>query len=154
MARINWKVLIASFIVIAIVALVGSLFTEIGTWYESVKPSITPPNYVFPIAWNILFILIALSLYFAWTNAGKKQKTRIAIVYGINFVLNILWTILYFQMKNPFASFIEIIVLWFSILAMMIASWKISKTASLLLLPYLLWVGFASILNYLTIMNV
>ena len=71
MARINWKVLIASFIVIAIVALVGSLFTEIGTWYESVKPSITPPNYVFPIAWNILFILISLSYYdslFYWFN--------------------------------------------------------------------------------------
>ena len=152
MKKLNLKVLIFAFIIVAAVAFLGSIFTSStvkSEWYESIKPGITPPNAAFPIAWTILFILIAISLYFAWINSKRDQKKTIAIVFGINFILNILWSILFFGMRNPKAAFIEIIFLWISILSMILVSWKTSRKASLLLLPYLLWVSFAAILNFL-----
>jgi len=153
--KVNWKVLIVSLVIVYAVAFIGSLFTSSAVktaWYESIKPSITPPSWVFPIAWNVLFFLIALSLYFSWINAKNSEiKKKVALVFAINFILNILWSILYFGMKNPFASFIEIIFLLFSIGAMIYVTYKISKKAAYLLVPYLLWVSFASILNYLSI---
>ncbi len=153
--KFNWKTLLVSFLIVFAVAFVGSLFTSSNTdsaWYESIKPEITPPNLVFPIVWNILFILIALSLYFAWTNSkNKKDKKRIIIVFGINFILNILWSILYFGLKNPFAALIEIFFLWTSIMIMAYTAYNINRISGYLLIPYLLWVSFAIILNYLSV---
>jgi len=150
--NVNWKILIISLIIVYSVALLGSLFTSqnVNTdWYQSVQPSITPPSFVFPIVWNILFFLIALSLYFAWIKSNKKQKKKIAIVFAINFFLNILWSIFFFTMKNPLLSFYELILLGSSILLMIFTTWKINKISSYLLIPYFLWVIFAGILNYL-----
>ena len=150
--NVNWKILVISLIIVYSVALLGSLFTSqnVNTdWYQSVQPSITPPSFIFPIVWNILFFLIALSLYFSWIKADKKQKKKIIIVFGINFFLNILWSVFFFTMKNPLLSFFELILLWFSILLMVFTTWKINKISSYLLIPYLLWVTFAGILNYL-----
>ena len=151
---INWKILISSLLIVYAVAFIGSIFTSQNTdseWYQSIKPDITPPNWVFPIVWNILFFLIALSLYFAWINAKNPQKKKIALVFGINFILNILWSVFYFGMQNPLIAFIEIIFVLISILSMIFTTYKINKTSSYLLIPYLLWVGFASVLNYLSI---
>jgi tryptophan-rich sensory protein len=151
--KIQWKTLAACLIIVYAVAFIGSFFTSQNTnseWYKEIRPSITPPNYVFPIVWNILFFLIALSLYFSWTNSNEKQKTKIAWVFGINFLLNIFWSFLYFGIKQPGFAFLELIVLWFSIVAMISLTSKISKKASWLLVPYLLWVSFAAILNYMS----
>ena len=148
---INWKVLISSLIIVAIVAGIGSLFTTQSTssqWYQQIKPSITPPNYVFPIAWTILFIMIAISLYLSWISS--KDKTRIAVIFSVNFLLNILWSIFYFGMRNPRFAFWEIITLWLSILSMLVVTRKTSKPAFWLLIPYLLWVSFAAVLNFLS----
>lgn len=156
MGKINWKVLIVSFVIVYAVAAIGSIFTTNSVksnWYNSIKPSITPPNWVFPIVWNVLFFLIALSLYFVWSskNSGKQQKEKIVEVYGINFFLNVLWSVFYFQLKIPLIAFFEILLLWFSIIAMLSVSLKIDKKAFYLLIPYFLWVSFAIILNYLSI---
>ena len=155
MKKINWKVLIVSLVVVYLVAFVGSLFTSPVTdseWYDSIKPSITPPGWVFPIVWNALFFLIGLSLYFTWTSAKKGDiRKKIMIVFGINFVLNVFWSVLYFGLKNPFYAFIEIFVLWISIVSMVYVTYKIDKKAGWLLVPYLLWVSFAIVLNYLSI---
>ncbi len=151
--RINWKILILSLVIVYLVAFIGSLFTAPVTdsdWYDSIRPSITPPNWVFPVVWNFLFFLIALSLYFSWINANKEYKQKIGIVFGINFILNIFWSVLYFGLKNPFYAFIEIIILGLSILLMIFITYKVDKKASYLLVPYFLWVSFASILNYLS----
>lgn len=153
-SRFNWKVLIVCFVVVYAVAFIGSLFTSSAVnteWYQSIKPAITPPNYVFPIVWNILFFLIAVSLYLAYTSSNKKQKTKVALVFLVNFILNILWSILYFGAKSPIAAFFEIILLWISIFMMLVVTYKISKKSSYLLIPYLLWVSFAAVLNYLSI---
>lgn len=152
MKKIRWKVLIISFVIVFLIAFAGSLFTSPNTsteWYQSIKPQITPPNYVFPIVWNILFALIAISLYISWTNSNKKQKSKIILAFGINLALNLIWSIIFFGLKNPQLAFAEIILFWFSIIAMLAATYKINKSSSYLLIPYLLWVTFASYLNYL-----
>jgi tryptophan-rich sensory protein len=145
----NSKVLILSVLAVIATAFIGSRFTKIDLWYESVKPSITPPNIVFPIVWTTLFILIAISMYLAISNSNKKTRNKIIILFAINLILNVLWSLLFFTMHNPIIAFIDLVLLWLSIIAIMVVSWKISKKASWLLLPYLLWVTFAGILNYL-----
>ncbi|MFH1501268.1 MAG: TspO/MBR family protein [archaeon] len=149
------KELIISVVIVFLVAFIGSVFAGQNTnsdWYESIKPSITPPNYVFPIAWTILFILIAISLYFVLVNSKKKQKNKIYLIFGANFIFNILWSFFFFSMQLPLLAFIDIILVWLTIFGMIVVSWKINKSAAYLLIPYLLWVSFASILNILIVL--
>lgn len=151
--KLNIKLLIICLVIVYAVAFVGSLFTSPVTdssWYESIKPSITPPNFVFPIVWNILFFLIGVSLYLVWKNSKKKDKKNIMYVFGINFFLNVLWSVFYFGMKNPTLAFFELIFLWASIVAMVFFTYRINRVSSYLLWPYLLWVSFAGVLNYLS----
>ena len=93
--KINWRVLITCIIVVALVELAGSWFTSKSvnsSWYNSIAPSITPPGWVFPIVWNVLFLLIAISLYFTWqASKGRMKKKRTFLVYGTNFYLNVIW---------------------------------------------------------------
>lgn len=154
MKKINLKTLISCFLIVFILlGGIGSLFTTPNTntdWYNSIKPSITPPSFVFPIVWNFLFILISFSLYFAWTSAKNKiQKRNIIIFFGINFILNILWSVLFFVLKLPKIAFTEIILLWVSILVLIAVTEKINLKSSWLLWPYMIWVAFASILNWI-----
>ncbi len=146
--KIKWGVFIACLIAVFAVAGIGSFFTDTGEWYSSIKPSIAPPNYVFPIVWSLIFYLIAVSLYYSWLS---MKKERVIVYYGINFILNILWSYLYFGMKNPGFAFLEILVLWFSIVFLIGFNWKKARKASYFLIPYLLWVSFAVVLNYLSI---
>ena len=153
MKKINWKVLVFSLLIVYLIAFLGSLFTSPSIdsgWYDTVRPSITPPNFVFPIVWNILFFLIALSLYFAWTSSDKIDRKIIFLVFGINLFLNLLWSFLYFGIQNPLLAFFELIFLWISILIMIFATYRINKVSSYLLWPYFVWVSFAGILNYLS----
>jgi len=151
MKKINFKVLIICLILVYAVAFLGSIFTSQNTnslWYESIKVNLTPPNWVFPIVWNVLFFLIALSLYFAWME--NKSRKKIAIVFGINFLFNVLWSVLFFTLKNPTWAFFELILLLLpSIVSMIFVTWKINKKSAYLLFPYLAWVSFAGALNYL-----
>lgn len=154
MKKENIVTLIICLAIVYAVALAGSFFTSKSVktdWFESIRPSITPPSYVFPIVWNILFFLIALSLYFAWTNSKKRQKLPIAAAFCINFALNISWSFFYFYLKSPLLAFINIIALIISIAFMIIVAKKASKTSAYLLIPYLLWVCFASVLNFLSV---
>lgn len=148
--RINWKVLVVCLVVVYAIAFIGGIFTSSQTnseWYQGIKPDITPPNYVFPIVWNILFFMIALSLYTVWTK--NKDRNKIIFVYGINLLLNVFWSFLFFAEQNVVGAFYELIVLWFSIWLMIYVSGKIDKKASYLLIPYLVWVGFAGYLNWI-----
>jgi len=149
--RFNLRVLVICFLIVFGTAFVGSLFTSKNvdtSWYQNIKPDITPPNYVFPIVWNILFFLIALSLYFAWIYSSKDQKKKIVLVYGINLFLNAFWSFVFFGLKLPLYAFGVLILLEFSIISMIYVTYKINKKFSYFLIPYLLWVSFAGILNY------
>lgn len=151
---INWKVLIVSLVVVYAIAFLGSIFTSPVTdseWYGQIKPAITPPSYVFPIVWNVLFFFIALSLYFAWINSDKDSKIKLMYVFAINLLLNLLWSVLFFGLKNPVFAFYDLIGLWFSIMVMIIIVFKINKISGYLLIPYFLWVSFVGVLNYLMV---
>lgn len=150
--KFNWKLLIICLLIVYATAIIGSLFTSGNTnseWYELIKPSITPPNWVFPVVWNILFFLIGLSLFFAWNNSNKKDKNAITAIFAANLSLNIIWSLIFFELRLPFFAFFELIVLWISIIVMIFTVVESDKKAAWLLVPYLLWVTFAGILNYL-----
>lgn len=154
MRKIKWKKLILSLLIVYATAFMGGLFTSQGTntpWYESIKPSLTPPNWVFPIVWNILFFLIALSLYFVLVESTNRLfKLKVEIVFAINLLLNVLWSVFYFSLKKPVFAFFDLILLWFSIILMILMTYRVDRKSSFLLIPYLLWVSFAGILNYLS----
>lgn len=148
--KINWKVLIASLLIVFAISFVGSLFTSgniNSPWYLENKPSLTPPSIVFPIVWPILYFLIALSLYFTWIKAKKNEKIKAAIVFGINLIANALWSYLFFGTKNSLLSFIDIIIILVTIVGMIFVAGRIDRKAGWLLVPYLLWVSFATMLN-------
>lgn len=129
----------------------GSLFTApaIPTWYEGLqKPSFNPPNWLFAPVWTVLYILMGISLFLIWRKDGKNSKSKAAkIVFSVQLVLNTLWSILFFGLKIPLLAFIEILILWIAILVTIFLFYPKSKLASFLLIPYILWVSFASFLN-------
>lgn len=155
MQKKNVMLLVICLLISYGVAGIGSLFTVSGVqsaWYQSVKPSITPPDYVFGIVWNVLFLLIALSLFFAWNSAKTREdRKRVICVYAINFVANIFWSILYFGLHQPLWAFIDLLVLGISIVSMMLATWDEDQRVTWLLVPYLLWICFAGVLNWMSI---
>jgi len=153
--RLHTITFIVSFLIVIAVAVIGSLVmgNQVSSmWYEQVKPAITPPNWVFGPVWTLLFILLATSLAFAWDSAkDKRQRSRVILSYGLNFFFNISWSVLYFALRNPAAAFIDLVALLVSIVAMIGVVWRRDIRAAYLLLPYLLWVIFAGILNFLSI---
>lgn len=146
--------LIISIILCQIIGASGSIFTfpNIPTWYASlVKPFFSPPNWIFGPVWTLLFLLMGIALYLVWTNSEKKlkkQKSTSIILFGVQFFFNVLWSYLFFGLRNPFLGLIGILILWIFIVATIISFYKISKKSAYLLIPYLLWVSFATILNF------
>jgi translocator protein len=141
------KTFIISLIIVFLIALTGSLVQYDSQWYQENKPSFTPPDYLFGIVWPVLYALIALSIALAWTSSSRKQKPKIITLYAMNLIANALWTWLFFSLKLPLISLIDILVILTTTAWLMLLLWKTSKRASLLLLPYFLWVLFASALN-------
>ena len=144
--------LIFSLVICQLAGLAGSLVTTpaISTWYSSLnKPSFNPPNWLFAPVWTALYFLMGASLYLVWSKGLKDKKVRTALfLFVLQLILNILWSFLFFGLRSPFLAFIEIVVLWAAIFVTMLNFLKISKPAGFLLLPYLLWVSFASLLNF------
>jgi tryptophan-rich sensory protein len=144
--------LIVAILACQIAGIVGSLFTSpsIPTWYATLKkPDFTPPNWVFAPAWTFLFVLMGVSAYLVWNKGLENRKARIALlIFGIQLVLNALWSFLFFQLHSPLYAFFEIIILWLAIAITIFYFMRISKTAGLILFPYIIWVSFAAILNF------
>ncbi|MBU4351229.1 tryptophan-rich sensory protein [Candidatus Parcubacteria bacterium] len=152
MKQNNLLKLIGAIIGCQLAGLVGSIFTApaINTWYSQInKPSFNPPNWIFAPVWTILFLLMGISFYLVWNKGLEDNKAKTAVlIFKVQLGLNILWSMLFFGLRQPLLAFIEIIILWGFILMTIIRFYKISRVAAYLLLPYLLWVGFASFLNY------
>ncbi|MDP3551236.1 MAG: TspO/MBR family protein [Novosphingobium sp.] len=132
------------------VAMLGGTITDLGPWYESLaKPDFTPPRPVFPIAWTTIFALAAIAGVSAW-RAAKDSRTSDTLIglFALNGFLNLLWSLLFFRMQRPDWAFYELILLWLSIAALIIYCGRVSRTASLLLVPYLVWVTAAGALNW------
>ncbi len=144
--------LFSSILLCELIGIVGSLFSfsSIKTWYPTLtKPSFSPPNWLFGPVWTILYALMGISLYLVWQKGLKTQKVRDAIyLFGIQLVLNAIWSPVFFGVKNILLALVIIILMWIYILKTIIAFGKINIKASLLLYPYLAWVSFATILNF------
>ncbi len=133
-----------------ITAVVGGTLTVLDAWYYSLQqPSWAPPDYLFGIAWTVIFAMIALAGVKVWEEAPTRRDFEIALgMFAFNGFLNLLWSFLFFRLQRPDWAFFELLALWTSILILMIFCRRFSKGAVLLLLPYLLWVSFAGALNY------
>lgn len=150
MKIINILKLFGAILICVGMGFLGSLATtpSINTWYVTLnKPVFNPPNWLFAPVWTILFICMGISLYLVWQSKIKNKSLSLTYFY-IQLILNLLWSFIFFTLHNPLFAFIEIIILWIFILLTIIGFYRISKPASLLLWPYLLWVTFASILNF------
>ncbi len=129
--------------------ILGAASTSAGGWYDSLaKPFFTPPSWVFGPAWIALYLLMGISLYLVWqTGAESKQKKKAIIVFAVQLALNAAWSPLFFGIRSPAAGLADIALLLPAILMTMLLFWRVERKASLLLLPYLLWTGFALALN-------
>ncbi len=131
--------------------LVGSLFTarSVGGWYLALdKPAWTPPSAVFGPVWSLLYLLMGIAAWLVWRRGGFGAHPLALTLFACQLVLNAVWSFLFFGLRLPGAAFVEIVVLWALILATLIACWRAVPVAGLLLVPYLLWVSFASALNF------
>ena len=133
---------------------VGGLMTPIDHWYAALrKPSWQPPNWAFGPAWTIILALAAWSAVLAWHAApDRAARTTVIVLFVTNAVCHFLWSPLFFRLRRPDWALIEVVFLWASLVALVAGLWPISQPASLLIVPYLLWVSFAAFLN-LTIVH-
>jgi translocator protein len=142
--------LVTSIIVPFIAAAIGNLATipSIPTWYATLeKPFFSPPNWVFGPVWTVLHLLMGISLYMLWTQSSKKDKTKAFVTFGAQLILNTLWSIVFFGLHSPIGGVVVILVLLMVIIVTMRYFWHFSKPATYLLVPYILWVSFATVLN-------
>jgi len=132
-----------------LVASVGATMTDIGPWYQGLaKPSWQPPDWLFGPAWTLIFALAALSAVTAWREAPDQPSREWMVgLFAVNGVLNILWSALFFRLRRPDWALVEVVFLWLSVLALILVLRRYSRTAALLLVPYLAWVSFAAVLN-------
>ena len=143
--------LAASLIVCQLAGLLGSLFPTpaIPTWYATLKkPSFTPPNWIFSPVWISLFLLMGISLFLVWRRTDHPKFKIAFFFFFVQLIFNVLWSIAFFGLKSPLLGLIDIILLWIAILLTIQNFLKISKFAGVLLIPYLLWVSFAALLNF------
>ena len=143
--------LVVSIILCQIAGLLGALFTTpaIPTWYATLKkPFFNPPNWIFSPVWISLFILMGISLFFVWRRTDHPKFKIAFFFFFVQLIFNVLWSIAFFGLKSPLLGLIDIILLWIAILLTIQNFLKISKFAGVLLIPYLLWVSFAALLNF------
>lgn len=144
------KIIIAALTCLVLGSLSGiATASSVNDWYLTLnKPSFNPPNWLFGPAWTLLYTLMGIAFALIWHKGTEKPAVKSALTFfGIQFVLNLLWSILFFGMKNPQIALVEIIIMWILILVTILKFGKIDKRAAWLMVPYLAWVTFASALN-------
>ena len=154
--------LLVSLAVPLLAGFIGSIFTtpKINTWYASLnKPAFNPPNWLFGPVWTMLFLLMGIALFLVWIKESKSKKSSsdyikfhllkkyALLVFGIQIILNTLWSFLFFGMENPLLGVIGIFFLVIAIITNIVLFYKIEPKSAYLLIPYIAWVSFATILN-------
>jgi len=143
--------LLASILLCQGAGFIGSFFTRssVSTWYPTLnRPSFTPPSWIFAPVWMVLYVLMGVSLFLVWRKASPEHRVKSALgVFGIQLALNTVWSLLFFGLRSPLAGLADIILLWVAILLTIIRFDRIARLAGTLLIPYILWVSFAAILN-------
>lgn len=147
------RAFVVALIIPQLAGVIGSFFTfpAISEWYQGLQmPLLAPPNWVFGPVWTTLFLLMGVALYLVWKAGASRREVHLALsVFGVQLVLNSLWSILFFGMRNPGVAFAEILILWLMIVATIVTFWRVARVAAWLLVPYLAWVSFAAYLNFM-----
>lgn len=152
--KIQWKKLILCIAIpLAAGGLAGLLIRNSMETFQSLnKPALSPPGWLFPVVWTILYILMGIASYLILTSEKPNQSAL--VFYGIQLIFNFFWSIIFFNFEAYLFSFVWLIILWVLILATMILFFRVSEPSGYLLLPYLLWVTFAGYLNlYIYLLN-
>lgn len=143
--------LLISVLVCELVGLISTPFTiaSISTWYVFLnKPLFSPPNWIFAPVWTMLYFLMGVSAFFIWKKGLKYKKAKRSLFFFlIQLFFNFLWSLLFFGLHSPILGLLDILFLLVFIIITIMQFYKISKIAAYLLIPYLLWVSFATILN-------
>ncbi|MFC1767298.1 TspO/MBR family protein [Candidatus Margulisiibacteriota bacterium] len=151
MSTIKAIKLIFAVFICHLAGMIGSLATyqAIPTWYAFLnKPVFNPPNWIFAPVWLTLYTVMGIAAFIIWEKGLENEGVRKALtIFGIQLILNSIWSIIFFGLHLPLFAFIEIVIMWIFILLTIIYFYRISKTAGLILIPYILWVSFASVLN-------
>jgi benzodiazapine receptor len=151
MRRTDFIKLAASLGACYLAAFIGSIFTtpNVPTWYASLaKPAFAPPDWVFGPVWTALFTMMGISAYLVWREVPTDPRAKAALaVFILQLAANVSWSAAFFGLRSPLAGLVVIALLW-ALIALTIQKFRaISRTAGALLLPYLIWVSFAAVLN-------
>lgn len=123
--------------------------SSVGDWYQTLaKPNWTPPDWLFGPVWSVLFFLMALSAWLVWRRGGWRASPASLALFGLQLLLNVGWSAIFFGLRSPGLAFGEIVILLVAIAATAVAFWGRSTIAALLLMPYLAWTTFAALLNF------
>ncbi|MCX6139241.1 MAG: tryptophan-rich sensory protein [Candidatus Kapabacteria bacterium] len=146
----QWLGLLICLVLVFVAAAVGGLASSsAGSFFmELNRPPWAPPAWLLGPAWTVLYLLMGVASWLVWKQGGFAGARGALTLYGIQLVLNGVWTWLFFVMRSGSLAFVEIVVLWLLILATLIAFWRKSAVAGAMLIPYLLWVAFATALTF------
>lgn len=145
---IRWKPLILSILIpLAVGALSGFLtMNSMEVYGNLVQPPLSPPGWLFPVVWGILFVLMGISSYLVYAS-GEPGSRSVLMVYGVQLAVNFFWSIIFFNMQAYAFAFFWLLLLWILVVVMIWRFGKINRTAAWLQVPYLLWLTFAGYLN-------
>jgi len=150
--KIKISKLVSAIVICQLAGLVGSILTStsVQTWYVTLqKPSFTPPGWFIGTVWIILYTLMGISLYLVWNKGLRNKRVKNSLyLFGLQLILNAVWSFLFFGLRSPFLGLIEIVFLWVFIVLTILKFYKISRTAAWLLVPYIIWVSVALMLNF------
>lgn len=143
----KWLALVLALVITFACSAIGAQFSP-GEWYRALeKPTVNPPNWIFGPVWTVLYAAMAVAAWVVWCERDRVNVKSALAAYGVQLVLNAAWSWLFFGRHEIGWALVEIALLWFAILATIMLFWRVRRTAALLLLPYLVWVGFAAFLN-------
>lgn len=144
--------LVISILIPLLTGSIAGFFTTTGVkgWYATaVKPSFNPPNWIFAPVWTVLYVLMGIAFYLIWKQeANKLTKQTAYILFAVQLLLNFCWSFIFFSLHQTGWALVEIIVMWLAILFTILWFAKISVPAAWLLVPYISWVSFATVLNF------
>ena len=148
----NIAKLISAIVICQSAGIVGSIFTSpsVQTWYATLQlPSFAPPGWFIGMVWIILYTLMGISLYLVWNKGLRNKQVKNSLyLFGLQLILNAVWSFIFFGLRSPFLALIEIVFLWVAIAFTILKFYKISRKTAWLLLPYIAWVSVALTLNF------
>lgn len=145
MKKLNFKTLLLLFTPLILGTLIGLITNSFNDYTDLIKPSFSPPGYIFPIVWSLLYLLMGISRYLIDKEVEDKETVQI---YRRQLLVNLTWSIIFFILRFYFLAFIWILILIYLVFAMILKFYKINKVSAYLQIPYLLWILFAAFLNF------